>query len=185
VLQILSRPVSRNCPRTSDRVSARSTHKLAGNSGDNNTSVARVYGEIMAWVSGAPANDFAGASARVKAALHASALRGLDTRGRSRDWLISGRRNVCSPRRYCRARHARENSRGNARGRAFHPVSEITRVFRRTRREMSCRNSPVCVLFAGLLAHQAAPRRERPLNGAGAPSAPATGVVHVSVPGPH
>ena len=82
-------------------------------------------------------------------------------------------------------RHARENSRGNARGRAFNSVAEITRVFRRIRGEMSGRNSPVCVLLAGLIAHQAAPRRERPLNGAGTPSAPTTGVVHVWVPGPH
>ena len=45
-------------------------------------------------MSGAPATDFAGASAGVKATLHASALRGLDTRSRSRDWPISERRKI-------------------------------------------------------------------------------------------
>ncbi len=51
-------------------------------------------------VSGAPVNDFAEPAARLKAALHASALRGLDTRGRSRDWLdwlLSERRKSLQP----------------------------------------------------------------------------------------
>ena len=57
-------------------------------------------GDMRRNLSGAQASDSSRASACVKAPLHASALRGLDTRGRSRDWLISERRTVCSPRRY-------------------------------------------------------------------------------------
>jgi hypothetical protein len=101
VLQILSRHVSRNSRRTSDR---------AGSSmGSCCCSIPRSSACAPAWsitpaattrpspgcagnccgLSGAPTSDSPGPSARVKAALHASALRGLDTRGRSRDWPIS------------------------------------------------------------------------------------------------